>query len=197
MHRFKSEEAYCIGVGKSPLEAYLDIEDILRVAVQTGCDAIHPGYGFLSENPDFAERCAEQGITFIGPQPDVMRRLGNKVQARALAVAADVPVMPASDPLPADPAAALEIVNTIGFPVMLKASWGGGGRGMRVLENPTELRDQLEMAKREARSAFGNDEVYVEKLVRNARHVEVQIIGDQHGNVATRYALLRCVWHVR
>lgn len=183
LHRFKSEEAYCIGVGKSPLEAYLDIADILRVAVQTGCDAIHPGYGFLSENPDFAERCAEHGITFIGPSPDVMRRLGNKVEARALAVAADVPVMPASDPLPADPAAALEVVNAIGFPVMLKASWGGGGRGMRVLENAAELRDQLEMAKREAKSAFGNDEVYVEKLVRNARHVEVQIIGDQHGNV--------------
>jgi pyruvate carboxylase len=182
LHRFKAVEAYCVGQGKSPLEAYLDIEDILRVAEASGCDAIHPGYGFLSENPDFAERCKEQGITFIGPEPDVMRRLGNKVEARALAEAADVPVMPATEPLPADVAEAVKIAETIGFPVMLKASWGGGGRGMRVLENANELREQLPVARREAKAAFGNDEVYLEKLVRNARHVEVQIIGDKHGN---------------
>ena len=183
LHRFSAPEAYRVGYGKKPIDAYLDIDDIVRVALAAGCDAVHPGYGFLSENPEFAERCAENGITFIGPEPDVMRRLGNKVQARALAQAADVPVMPASDPLPDDIDAAIEQAHSVGFPVMLKASWGGGGRGMRVIETEADLRSVYDAARREAKAAFGNDEVYFEKLVRNARHVEVQIIGDQHGNV--------------
>ena len=183
LHRFKAAEAWCVGEGKSPLEAYLDIEDILRVARRSGCDAVHPGYGFLSENPDFAERCADEGITFIGPSPEVMRRLGNKVEARAIAEAAKVPVVPATGPLPADVGEALELAEDVGFPLMLKASWGGGGRGMRVLENAAALKEQLPMARREAKSAFGNDEVYLEKLVRRARHVEVQVIGDTHGKV--------------
>ncbi len=183
LHRFKSAEAYCVGQGKSPLEAYLDIDDILRIAVQAGCDAVHPGYGFLSENPDFAERCARQGITFIGPSPDIMRRLGNKVEARTIAAAADVPVVPATGPLPDDEAEALAMAEAIGFPLMLKASWGGGGRGMRVLEDAASMKKLLSAARREAKSAFGNDEVYLEKLVRNARHVEVQVVGDLHGTV--------------
>ncbi len=183
LHRFSAFEAYQVGAGKKPIDAYLDGEDVLRIARETQCDAIHPGYGLLSENPDFAESCAQAGITFIGPQPEVMRKLGNKVQARALAESAGVPVMPATGPLPQDEDEALAMALTIGFPVMLKASWGGGGRGMRVLETEADLRGQLSVARRESKAAFGNDEVYLEKLVRNARHVEVQILGDTHGNL--------------
>ena len=183
LHRFAASEAYPVGHGKKPIEAYLDIDDILRVAREAGCDAVHPGYGFLSENPEFADRCAEAGIVFVGPSPDVMRKLGNKVAAREAAVAADVPVMPATDPLPDDMAACAELAASIGYPVMLKASWGGGGRGMRVIESQEQLEQELPIARREAGKAFGKDEVYLEKLIRRARHVEVQVIGDRHGNV--------------
>jgi pyruvate carboxylase len=183
LHRFSTREAYRVGEGKGPIEAYLDKEDIIRVAKLSGADAIHPGYGFLSENPDFAHLCAESGITFIGPSPEIMRRLGNKVEARALAIAADVPVMPATEPLPEDDSEITRLAAEIGYPLMLKASWGGGGRGMRVIEDESGLLEQVAAARREAGAAFGNDEVYLEKLVRNARHVEVQIMGDLHGQV--------------
>ncbi len=183
LHRFNTSESYLVGRGKKPIDAYLDIDDIIRIAKESGCDAIHPGYGFLSENPEFAEQCAVSGITFIGPHPDVMRRLGNKVEARALAIAANVPVMPATDPLPYEDMEIVRLAGEIGYPLMLKASWGGGGRGMRVIGDESSLLEQVSMARREAQAAFGNDEVYLEKLVRNARHVEVQVIGDTHGNV--------------
>ena len=183
LHRFNTRESYRVGEGKKPIDAYLDMEDIVRIAKQSGADAIHPGYGLLSENPDFAELCAKSGITFIGPSPEIMRRLGNKVQARGLAIEADVPVMPATDPLPHDGAEITRLAKEVGYPVMLKASWGGGGRGMRVIEEEAGLLDQVAVARREAQAAFGNDEVYLEKLVRNARHVEVQIMGDTHGQV--------------
>ncbi len=183
LHRFSAREAHLIGVGQTPTAAYLDIEEMLRVARESGCDAVHPGYGFLSENPEFAERCAEAGICFIGPRPEVMRRFGNKVEARAAAVAAGVPVMPATDPLPRDVVEAARLADEIGYPAILKASWGGGGRGMRVLERRDDLEAQIAIARREAGAAFGNDEVYLERLVRNARHVEVQILGDEHGNI--------------
>ncbi|MDJ0698675.1 MAG: pyruvate carboxylase [Woeseiaceae bacterium] len=183
LHRFNTRESYRVGEGKKPIDAYLDMEDIIRIAKQSGADAIHPGYGLLSENPDFAELCAKSGITFIGPSPEIMRRLGNKVQARALAIEAGVPVMPATDPLPHDGAEITRLAEEVGYPVMLKASWGGGGRGMRVIEGEAGLLDQVAVARREAQAAFGNDEVYLEKLVRNARHVEVQIMGDTHGQV--------------
>ncbi len=183
LHRFNTNESYQVGEGKGPIEAYLDKEDIIRIAQLSGADAVHPGYGFLSENPEFAQMCADAGITFIGPTPETMRRLGNKVEARAIAVAAGVPVMPATDPLPEDGAEIVRLANEIGFPLMLKASWGGGGRGMRVIEEEAGLLDQVAAARREAKAAFGNDEVYLEKLVRNAHHVEVQIVGDSHGQV--------------
>jgi pyruvate carboxylase len=146
-------------------------------------DAIHPGYGFLSENPDFADACAAAGIAFIGPKGDVMRTLGNKVAARAVAIAAGVPVVPATGALPDDIEGAKAMALTVGYPLMLKASWGGGGRGMRVIETEADLAPMMELAKREALAAFDNDEVYLEKLVRRARHVEVQVMGDQHGNL--------------
>ena len=183
LHRTKADEAYLVGAGRGPVEAYLDIADILRIAREARVEAIHPGYGFLSENPEFARGCAAAGLTFIGPQPDTMRLLGNKVSARELAVASGVPVMPATAPLPADLAECARLAAGIGYPLMLKASWGGGGRGMRVVESEAQLREVLPLARREAQAAFGNDEVYLEKLVRRARHVEVQILGDSHGNL--------------
>lgn len=183
LHRFKADESYLVGEGKKPLEAYLDGDDILRIARRAGVDAIHPGYGFLSENPEFAERVIAAGLQWIGPSPEVMRVLGNKVAARHAAVAAGVPVMPATPPLPREVDECRRLAEEIGFPVMLKASWGGGGRGMRVVESAAELPAALESARREALAAFGNDEVYFEKLIRRARHVEVQILGDQHGNL--------------
>lgn len=188
LHRFKADEAYLIGEGRGgrrmgPIEAYLSIEEVLRVAVEAGADAIHPGYGFLSENPEFAEACAARGIVFIGPAPATMRTLGNKVAARQLAEQVGVPVMPASGPLPEEEAEIRRIAAAIGYPVMLKASWGGGGRGMRPIEDAEGVVEQVEAARREAKAAFGNDEVYFEKLVRRARHVEVQLLGDAHGNL--------------
>lgn len=183
LHRFKADESYLVGEGKKPLQAYLDIEDVLRIARLAKVDAIHPGYGFLSENPDFAQSVIDAGIEWVGPRPEVMRTLGNKVAARNAAVAAGVPVMPATPPLPDDLAECKLLAAGIGYPVMLKASWGGGGRGMRVIAAEAELENALASARREALAAFGNDEVYFEKLVQRARHVEVQILGDRHGNV--------------
>jgi pyruvate carboxylase len=183
LHRTKADESYLVGEGKGALEAYLDIEDILRIARLARVDAIHPGYGFLSENPAFAAACAAAGIVFIGPSPDTMRTLGNKVAARNLAKSAGVPVMPATPPLPLELADCRRHAAEVGYPVMLKASWGGGGRGMRVIENDTLLAELLPVARYEAKAAFGNDEVYLEKLVRRARHLEVQILGDTHGNL--------------
>ena len=183
LHRFKADESYLVGEGKPPVEAYLDIAGVIGIARAADVDAIHPGYGFLSENPDFAEACLAAGITFIGPPPDVMRRIGNKIAARALAEGAGVAVMPATNPLPDDPAGILTMAESIGFPVMLKASWGGGGRGMRVIEDASNMEAVVESARREAKAAFGNDEVYLEKLVRRARHVEVQVLADAEGEV--------------
>ena len=183
LHRTKADESYLVGRDRGPIDAYLDIEGILRVAREAAVDAIHPGYGFLSENPQFARACAEAGVVFIGPSPETMALLGNKVSARRLAAAAGVAVMPATEPLPRDTDECAQLALGVGYPVMLKASWGGGGRGMRVLEDEAQLREQLGAARREAQAAFGNDEVYLEKLVRRARHVEVQIIGDHHGGL--------------
>ncbi len=188
LHRFKADESYQVGRGPhlqkhlGPIESYLSIDEVIRVALLSGADAIHPGYGLLSESPEFAEACAKANIVFIGPSPETMRRLGNKVAARNLAVEVGVPVVPATDPLPDDEETVHKMAGEIGLPVMLKASWGGGGRGMRVIRSADELIREVTEGKREARAAFGKDEVYLEKLVENARHVEVQILGDTHGN---------------
>ncbi|MEZ5812328.1 MAG: pyruvate carboxylase [Rhizobiaceae bacterium] len=188
LHRFKADESYQIGRGPhldkemGPIESYLSIDEVIRVAKLSGADAIHPGYGLLSESPEFAEACAEAGITFIGPTPQTMRRLGNKVAARNLAVETGVPVVPATEPLPDDMDRIAAMAGEIGYPLMLKASWGGGGRGMRVIRGADELAREVTEAKREAKAAFGKDEVYLEKLIESARHVEVQVLGDTHGN---------------
>ncbi len=183
LHRFKADESYLVGEGRKPIDAYLDIADIIRIAKLAKVDAIHPGYGFLSENPNFADACAEAGIAFIGPRPDVMRELGNKVAARALAERVGVPVVPATVALPHDMDECRRQAAKVGYPLMLKASWGGGGRGMRAINCEGELAGSIELARREAAAAFGNDEVYLEKMVVRARHVEVQILGDAHGNL--------------
>ncbi|MGI9357322.1 MAG: pyruvate carboxylase [Rhizobiaceae bacterium] len=188
LHRFKADESYQIGTGPhlkkplGPIESYLSIGEVIRVAKLSGADAIHPGYGLLSESPEFVDACAEAGITFIGPKAETMRSLGNKVAARNLAVTASVPVVPATEPLPEDIASVKEMAGRVGYPVMLKASWGGGGRGMRVIRSEKELEQESLEARREARAAFGKDEIYLEKLVERARHVEVQILGDGQGN---------------
>jgi len=183
LHRFKADESYLVGAGKKPLQAYLDIDDIIRIAKENDVDAIHPGYGFLSENPEFADACAKAGIAFIGPKGDVMRTLGNKVAAREVAIKAGVPVVPATGALPDDIEEVKRMAAEIGYPLMLKASWGGGGRGMRAIETEADLAPMIDVARREAAAAFGNDEVYLEKLIRRARHVEVQVLGDTHGNL--------------
>ena len=183
LHRFKADESYLVGEGRRPIEAYLDIPGILEIAQRAKVDAIHPGYGFLSENPGFAQACADAGIAFIGPKPAVMRELGNKVAARALAERLQVPVVPATGALPEDDTECLRLAREVGYPLMLKASWGGGGRGMRAIHEEAELLSSIAAARREAIAAFGNGEVYLEKLVQRARHVEVQVLGDQHGNL--------------
>jgi len=183
LHRFKADEAYLIGKGLGPVEAYLQIDEYIRIAKLAGADAIHPGYGLLSESPEFVDACAEAGITFIGPKAETMRDLGNKVAARNMAIKADVPVVPATEPLPDDLDKVAELAAEIGYPLMLKASWGGGGRGMRRITSEKELKNEVSEGKREAKAAFGKDEMYLEKLIERARHVEVQILGDNHGNL--------------
>jgi len=183
LHRFKADEAYRIGEGMGPVAAYLSIEEIIRVAKMAGADAIHPGYGLLSENPDFVDACTENGITFIGPKAKTMRQLGDKASARRVAVEAGVPVIPATEVLGDDMDAIKKEAAEVGYPLMLKASWGGGGRGMRPIMNEGELEEKVREGRREAEAAFGNGEGYLEKMIMKARHVEVQILGDSHGQI--------------
>ncbi|MFY1710481.1 pyruvate carboxylase [Tritonibacter mobilis] len=183
LHRFKADEAYRIGEGLGPVAAYLSIDEIIRVAKECGADAIHPGYGLLSENPDFVDACARNGITFIGPKAETMRALGDKASARRVAVEAGVPVIPATEVLGTDMDAIRKEAAEVGYPLMLKASWGGGGRGMRPIHSEDELEEKVLEGRREAEAAFGNGEGYLEKMITRARHVEVQILGDKHGEI--------------
>src|SRR3954469_7017494 len=183
IHRYKADEAYQVGQGKGPVAAYLDIESIVAVAKEKGVDAIHPGYGFLSENPEFARACAKAGITFVGPRPELLEMMGDKTAARALAQKINVPVLPGNEEAISDRDAALKAVKEIGFPLIIKAAFGGGGRGMRVVHKPGDLAGLLDEAQSEAERAFGNPAVFLEKYIPHAKHIEVQILGDQHGNV--------------
>ena len=183
LHRFKADEAYRVGADKGPIKAYLDIEDIIRIAKACGADALHPGYGLLSENPDFADACTDAGIAFIGPKAETMRLLGDKVSARHVAITAGVPVIPATDVLPKETKKIEKLADEIGYPLMLKASWGGGGRGMRPIRSKKELAENVLAGSREAEAAFGRGDVYLEKLIERARHIEVQILGDRHGHI--------------
>ncbi len=183
LHRFKADEAYRIGEGLGPVAAYLSIPEIIRVAKMAGADAIHPGYGLLSENPDFVDACTDAGITFIGPKAQTMRELGDKASARQVAIAAGVPVVPATDVLGDDMKVIKKKAAKVGYPLMLKASWGGGGRGMRPIYKESELEEKVREGRREAEAAFGNGEGYLEKMIERARHVEVQILGDSQGTI--------------
>ncbi|AZV77499.1 pyruvate carboxylase [Parasedimentitalea marina] len=183
LHRFKADEAYRIGEGMGPVAAYLSIDEMIRVAKESGADAIHPGYGLLSENPDFVDACSRNGITFIGPKAETMREVGDKASARRVAVEAGVPVIPATEVLGDDMDAIRKEATDVGYPFMLKASWGGGGRGMRPIYNEDELEEKILEGRREAEAAFGNGEGFLEKMIQRARHVEVQILGDKQGGM--------------
>jgi pyruvate carboxylase len=183
LHRFKADEAYQVGEGKGPVAAYLDIPGIVALAQRVGVDAIHPGYGFLSENADFAQACADAGILFIGPTSDMLRTFGDKLAAKRIAKQAGVTTIPGTDE-PVKPGPALKkAAAAVGFPLILKASFGGGGRGMRVVEQASELEPKLEEAAREAGGAFGNSAVFLERYIKRARHIEVQVLGDGRGEV--------------
>jgi pyruvate carboxylase len=183
LHRNKADEAYLVGEGKKPVEAYLDIDDIIRIAKEHDVDAIHPGYGFLSENAEFAKRCQEEGITFIGPRLEHLIMFGDKVNAREQAKLAQIPMIPGSDGPLKDFEQLEAFAAEHGYPLMIKAVNGGGGRGMREVAKQEDLREAYDRAKSEAKAAFGDDRVYVEKLIVEPKHIEVQIIGDQHGHV--------------
>jgi pyruvate carboxylase len=186
-HRFKADEAYLVGEGKKPIEAYLDIESIIEIAKMSAVDSIHPGYGFLSENIHFAKRCEEEGLIFIGPELKHLDMFGDKIKARKQAELAQIPVIPGSEGPVNNFEDVYSFVKAHGFPIIIKASLGGGGRGMRIVRNPDEVKEAYERAKSEAKAAFGNDEVYVEKLIENPKHIEVQIIGDSEGNIVHLY----------
>ncbi|MFC4651469.1 pyruvate carboxylase [Lactococcus nasutitermitis] len=182
VHRFKADESYLIGQGKKPIDAYLDMDDIIRVALECGADAIHPGYGLLSENLDFATKVRAAGLTFVGPELHHLDIFGDKIKAKEAAVEANVPGIPGT-PGAVDIDGALEFAKKYDYPVMIKAALGGGGRGMRVARNEDEMRDGYARAKSEAIGAFGSGEIYVEKYIENPKHIEVQILGDSHGNI--------------
>ena len=183
IHRFKADEAYPLDTSKGPVGAYLDIEGIVALAKQKGVTMIHPGYGFLSENAEFARVCAREGIIFIGPSPELLENMGDKTAARALAHQFQVPTLPGTEEPITDLDEALHVAHDIGFPLIIKAAFGGGGRGMRVVEKPSQLADLLVEARNEALNAFGNPAVFLERYISRAKHIEVQILGDQHGNV--------------
>lgn len=186
LHRFKADEAYLIGEGKKPIEAYLDIEGIVELATEKQVDAIHPGYGFLSENIEFAKRCEEEGIIFIGPDSKHLDMFGDKVKAREQATKAGIPVIPGSGTVQSVEEV-LAFGEEHGYPIIIKATLGGGGRGMRIVNSPEEVPEAYERAKSEAKAAFGDDEIYLEKLLINPKHIEVQILGDKEGNIVHLY----------
>jgi len=183
LHVRFADEAVCIGPPQSA-NSYLSIPRIMAAVEITNADAVHPGYGFLAENADFAEVCKEYGVKFIGPTPDMIRKMGDKITAKETMIKAGVPVVPGSDGLVKDVKKAIEISKKIGYPVMLKATAGGGGKGMRIVREESEIQKSFESAQQEARSSFGNDGIYVEKFIEEPRHIEFQIIGDQKGKVA-------------
>src|SRR5947209_12964070 len=185
LHRFKADESYQVGPaeGGEPVKGYLNIEQIITAAKEHGVDAIHPGYGFLSENPNLARACAENGITFVGPDARLLEMFGDKTAAKKLAVKTKVPTVPGTEDALSELSEVRSACKKIGYPVIIKASFGGGGRGMRVVKSPDELQGKLEEAQREAGAAFGRPEVFIERYIPRAKHIEVQILGDLHGNL--------------
>ena len=187
LHRFKADEAYLIGAGQGPVQAYLDVDGIIGLALEKGIDCIHPGYGFLAENAALPRACEKAGITFIGPSAELLELLGDKTAARRLARRVGLPIIPGTETPVHTYSRAVKAATRIGFPLIVKAAFGGGGRGMRVVERPENLKPLLEEAQREAAAAFGDSAVFLERFIRRARHIEVQILGDKHGNVLHLY----------
>ena len=182
-HRYKADESYQIGENDQPLKPYLNIDEIIRLAKAKNVDAIHPGYGFLSENSDFARACAANDIVFIGPDPEVMDALGDKITAKKIAVKCKVPIIESNKKKLSSLKVALSEAETIGYPLMLKAASGGGGRGMRVVRNAEDLETTFDSARNESLNAFGDDTMFLEKYVEDPKHIEVQIVADRHGNI--------------
>ena len=182
VHRFKADESYRLSKDKKAVEAYLDIESIIQIAKDVNADAIHPGYGFLSENTEFARRCEEEGIKFIGPSHEILNMFGDKVKAREAAKKANIPLIPGSDGPVESLEEVVEFGKTAGYPIIIKAALGGGGRGMRVVRSEDEVAEQYRLAVSEATKAFGSGEAYVEKYVEGPKHIEVQIMADEQGN---------------
>ena len=187
LHRFKADEAYLIGAGKGPVAAYLDIEGAIELAREHRVDAIHPGYGFLAENPALPLACERAGVTFVGPSAEILELLGDKTAARNLAVSAGIPVIPGTEQPVSNADSARTAASRIGFPLIVKAAFGGGGRGMRVVENAADLIPKIDEARQEAGAAFGNDAVFLERYIRRARHIEIQILADTHGDILHLY----------
>lgn len=183
LHRFKADEAYLTGTAGEPIQAYLDIDGIIALAKQRNIDAIHPGYGFLSENPQFAQACLDAGITFVGPRVETLKQLGDKISARKIANRANVPVLGGSNTAITDAKLGRKLAAEVGFPIILKAAHGGGGRGMRVVREDSEFEAAYEQARRESIAAFGSPDIFVEKFIERARHIEVQLLGDRHGSL--------------
>ena len=183
LFRTKADEAYRIGKGKAPVAAYLAIDEIIALAKAKGADAIHPGYGFLSENPDFAQACESAGIEFIGPTSHMMNQLGDKIQSKIVADEVGVPTIPGVEKAIESDQEAIDFANKCGYPIILKAAAGGGGRGMRVVRDQANLLNEYHTAKSEAAKAFGNDDIFIEKYIENPKHIEVQILGDKYGNI--------------
>jgi pyruvate carboxylase len=182
LHRYKADESYQIGENNEPLKPYLNIDAIIKVALESGADAIHPGYGFLSENASFAQKCEENGIIFVGPKVSVLKSLGDKITAKEVAVTNNIPIIRSNEKPLKDIKTALSEAKKIGYPIMLKAASGGGGRGMRVIRKEDELKGAYNESKREALNAFGDDTVFLEKFVENPKHIEIQIVADNYGN---------------
>lgn len=183
LHRFKTDQSFLVGEGKKPAEAYLDIEGIIAIAKQSQCDAVYPGYGFLAENSHLAQRCAEEGLIFVGPKPEHLALLGDKIQAKQAAIKAGLRTIPGTQEPAQDVQEVVDFAAQYGYPVLIKAAMGGGGRGMRVVRSVEEIHSAFEMAVREAETAFGSGDVYVEKYLENPKHIEIQILADTHGNV--------------
>src|SRR3712207_2607718 len=187
LFRTKADESYLIGEGKGPVDAYLDIDGIISLAKRKKVDAIHPGYGFLSENAEFARKCEENGITFIGPSSDIMEQLSDKINSKIVANAANVPTIPGVEKALKSIKEAKEVARQIGYPVMVKASNGGGGRGMRIVRREEDLEIEFENARSESRKAFGEDLIFIEKYIEDPKHIEVQVLGDAYGNIVHLY----------
>src|SRR5262245_43312937 len=183
LHRFKADEAYQVGKPGEPIRSYLDAEAIIALAQSIHVDAIHPGYGFLAENAQFVRLCEAAGLTFVGPRADVLDQLGDKVKARIIAEKAGVPILGGSAQAASSVTQGQRTAEKLGYPVILKAAHGGGGRGMRVVQIPEQFAESFEQARRESLTAFGSPDVFVEKYIQRARHIEVQLIGDKHGHL--------------